>query len=157
MKYFAIWKRYSGLYCSHKIVRNKDSVGYIKTNEQEMPVLTRVLRTTRSNYPAWYQTAKISSLDVTVRGSLVPSTDGTISSSYTLQQKMDIVISLLISEGFSRQTGGKQVKLSTSSTENKSDGEPVGKLLELLKTTQQRVNLLENEFEKVESENLHQD
>ena len=70
---------------------------------------------------------------------------------------MDIVISLLISEGFSRQTGGKQVKLSTSSTENKSDGEPVGKLLELLKTTQQRVNLLENEFEKVESENLHQD
>ena len=93
-------------------------------------------------------------MDVTVRGSLVPSTDGTISSSYTLQQKMDILISLLISEGFSRQTGAKS---STSSTENKSDGEPVGKLLELLKTTQQRVNLLENEFEKVESENLHQD
>ena len=70
---------------------------------------------------------------------------------------MDILISLLISEGFSRQTGAKSIKSSTSSTENKSDGEPVGKLLELLKTTQQRVNSLENEFEKVESENLHQD
>ena len=69
---------------------------------------------------------------------------------------MNILINLLISEGSSRHTGLKSVKANTSSTERKSD-EPVGKLLELLKTTQQRVNSLENEFEKAESENLHQD
>ena len=72
---------------------------------------------------------------------------------------MNILINLLISEGSSRHTGVKSVKSmksNTSSTERKSD-EPVGELLELLKTTQQRVNSLENEFEKAESENLHQD
>ena len=70
---------------------------------------------------------------------------------------MNILINLLISEESSRHTGVKSMKSKTSSTERKSDGEPVGKLLELLKTTQQRVNSLENEFEKAESENLHQD
>ena len=90
------------------------------------------------------------------------STDGTVSNSQTLQavitlqQQMNTLINLLIPEGSSRQTGVKLVKSSTSSTERKSD-EPAGELLQLLKTTQQRVNFLENEFEKVESENLHQD
>ena len=69
---------------------------------------------------------------------------------------MNILINLLISEGSSRHTGVKSIKSNTSSTERKSD-EPVGELLELLQTTQQRVNFLENEFEKAESENLHQD
>ena len=102
-------------------------------------------------------------MDITVLGSLVLSTDGTVSNSQTLQavitlqQQMNTLINLLIPGASSKQTGVKTIKSSTSSSENKSDGEPVGKLLELLKTTQQRVNLLENEFEKVESENLHQD
>ena len=68
---------------------------------------------------------------------------------------MSILINLLISEGFSRQTGAKQIKSNAFSARRKSD-EPAGELLELLKKTQTRVNLLENEFEKVESENLHQ-
>ena len=69
---------------------------------------------------------------------------------------MNILINLLISERSSRHTGVKSTKSNTSSTDSKSD-EPVGELLELLKTTQQRVNSLENEFEKAESENLHQE
>ena len=69
---------------------------------------------------------------------------------------MNILINLLISEGSSRHTGVKQVRSNAFSTGRKSD-EPAGELLELLKKTQKRVNLLENEFEKVESENLHQD
>ena len=69
---------------------------------------------------------------------------------------MSILINLLISEGFSRQPGVKQIKSNTFLNERKSD-EPAGELLELFKKMQKRVNLLENEFEKVESENLHQD
>ena len=69
---------------------------------------------------------------------------------------MNILINLLISEGSSRHTGVKQIKSNVFSTERKSD-EPADELLDLLKKTQKRVNSLENEFEKVESENLHQD
>ena len=83
-------------------------------------------------------------------------TGAPVSNSDKLQQQMSILINLLISEGFSRQPGVKQIKSKTFLNERKSD-ETAGELLELFKKMQKRVNLLENEFEKVESENLHQD
>ena len=83
-------------------------------------------------------------------------TGAPVSNSHKLQQQMSILINLLISEGFSRQPGVQQHKSSTFLNERKSN-EPAGEVLELFKKMQKRVNLLENEFEKVESENLHQD
>ena len=75
--------------------------------------------------------------------------------SKVLQQQMNILIDLLISEGSSRQTGFKQIE-SNAFTKGKTSDEVSDKVLTLLKNTQKKVNSLENEIVKVEAENVHQ-
>ena len=78
------------------------------------------------------------------------------SSNQALQQQMNILINLLVSEGSSRQTGLKQIKSGARMNGRTSEGES-SKLLTLLEKTQKKVNSLENEISNVEAENLHQD
>ena len=80
----------------------------------------------------------------------------TVSHNQALQQQMNILINLLISEGSSRQTGFKQIKSGARMNGRTSDEESA-KLLTLLEKTQKKVNSLENEILNVEAENLHQD
>ena len=79
-----------------------------------------------------------------------------VPNSQTLQQQMNILINLLISEGFPRRTGFKQIKSGARMNGRTSDEESA-KLLTLLEKTQKKVNSLENEILNVEAENLHQD
>ena len=67
-----------------------------------------------------------------------------------LNQRMILLMNMMMkNEGSSRQASNKDLKQTTD-----EDGD---ELLELLKKTQTEVNALENEFKKVEAENLHQD
>ena len=70
---------------------------------------------------------------------------------------MNLVMNMMMTNDWSpQQKGFKGLKSDARSNERKIDVEG-GKLLDLLKNTQSSVKALENEFKKVESENLHQD
>ena len=56
---------------------------------------------------------------------------------------------MMKNDGSSQQASDKVLK--------KTSDEDGDELLKLLKMTQKKVNSLENEFKKVETENLHQD
>ena len=67
-----------------------------------------------------------------------------------LNQRIILLMNMMMkNEGPSRQASDKDLK---QTSDQDSD-----ELLELLKKTQTEVNALENEFKKVEAENLHQD
>ena len=63
---------------------------------------------------------------------------------------------MMTNDGSSQQSNYKDFKSNARSNRKSSDQEG-DELFELLKKTQTKVNSLENEFQKVEAENLHQD
>ena len=74
-----------------------------------------------------------------------------------LNQRMNLVMNMVMANDWNPQSDSyKELKLNARSIRRKSDEES-DEFLELLKKTQTKVNSLENEFKKVETENLHQD
>ena len=73
-----------------------------------------------------------------------------------LNQRMIFLMNMMMGNVGSSHGGYRDFKLNDRSGKITAD---VGgdELLELLKKTQTKVNSLENEFKKVETENLHQD
>ena len=74
-----------------------------------------------------------------------------------LNQRMNFMMNIVMSNDWnSQQASNKDLKSNARSNRRTSDEES-HEFLELLKKTQAKVNTLENEFENVEAENIHQD
>ena len=74
-----------------------------------------------------------------------------------LNQRVIFLMNMMMTNDWSSQRPGlKEFKSNARSNQGKSNDNNV-ELLELLKKTQSSVKSLENEFKKIESENLHQD
>ena len=70
---------------------------------------------------------------------------------------MNLVMNMVMSKDWnSQQVSYKDLK-SNGRSKSRTPNEDGHEFLELLKKTQTKVNSLENEFQKVEAENLHQD
>ena len=63
---------------------------------------------------------------------------------------------MMSNDGSTREASYKNLKSNVRSN-RRTLGEDGDELFELLKKTQTKVNSFENEFKKVEAENLHQD
>ena len=63
---------------------------------------------------------------------------------------------MMSNDGSTRQASYKDLKSNVRSN-SRTLNEESDELMELLKKTQTKVNSFENEFKKVEAENLHQD
>ena len=74
-----------------------------------------------------------------------------------LNQRMNFVMNLVMSNDWNPQLASYKDLKSNSRSNRKTSDEDGHEFLELLKKTQTKVNSLENEFQKVEAENLHQD
>ena len=74
-----------------------------------------------------------------------------------LNQRMNFVMNLVMSNDWNPQQASYKDLKSNSRSNRKTSDEDGHEFLELLKKTQTKVNSLENEFQKVEAENLHQD
>ena len=72
-----------------------------------------------------------------------------------LNQRMNLVMNMMMANDWNPQSSSYR-ELKLNARRKTSDEESEG-FLELLKKTQAKVNSLENEFKKVETENLHQD
>ena len=69
--------------------------------------------------------------------------------------KTNLVMSMAMANDWNTQSDSyKELKLNAR---GRTSDEKSEELLELLKKTQAKVNSLENEFKKVETENLHQE
>ena len=68
---------------------------------------------------------------------------------------MNLVMNMMMANDWNPQSSSYR-ELKLNARRKTSDEESEG-FLELLKKTQAKVNSLENEFKKVETENLHQD
>ena len=67
------------------------------------------------------------------------------------------VMNMVMSNDWNSQQASYKYLKSNPRSNRKTSDEDGQKFLELLKKTQTKVNSLENEFKKVEAENLHQD
>ena len=72
-----------------------------------------------------------------------------------LNQKMNLILNFLLSsEATSRKTGLEAI---TSKADDKNAKNETFELWDFLKKTQSKVNSIENEINRVETENIHQD
>ena len=74
-----------------------------------------------------------------------------------LNQRMNLVMNMVMANDWNLHSGSYKDLKSNARSNGRTSNEENDDLLELFKKTQTKVNSLENEFKKVETENLHQD